>query len=98
MGLHEAECAANLFRRIVDSLPYYNAAARSAEIAKYSAANLRNYCVEDQDSVLFVRDEQDIVGICISRLDDSIVWLLWFVVDERYRRMNVGGSPPLSMP
>jgi ribosomal protein S18 acetylase RimI-like enzyme len=92
MEWSEAERAAFLFSEIVASLPYYNEAAKASETAKYSAEDLRRYSAEDPDSVLLARHLGEIVGICISRLDDSIVWLSWFVVDHRYRRMSIGKS------
>jgi ribosomal protein S18 acetylase RimI-like enzyme len=92
MEPNEAEHAASVFRDIVDSLPYYNVHARAAEIAKYSAPALLEAQAEDPDSVLIARVHGEIAGICISRLDDTLIWLSWFVVDPRYRRMGVGVS------
>jgi ribosomal protein S18 acetylase RimI-like enzyme len=92
MDAGEAEHTANLFKEIVASLPYYNAIAREAEIAKYSVNGLLNSLAEDPDSVLVARHQGNIVGICVSRLDDTLVWLSWFVVDPRFRRMGIGIS------
>jgi hypothetical protein len=71
MEPHEAEVAASIFKEIVNSLAYYNSAAKSAEIAKYSADNLQEYCSGDPDSVLLARNDGVVVGICISRLSTT---------------------------
>lgn len=89
---HEAEKAASFFREIVAVLPYYNAMAKEVEMAKYSANGLLKSIEDDPSSVLIARLEGNVIGICISRLDDTLIWLSWFAVDPRFRRLGVGAS------
>jgi RimJ/RimL family protein N-acetyltransferase len=92
MNDHEADIVASVFREIVSGLLYYNLEARQSEIEKYSAPHLRAYVAEDPGSVLVARLDGAIVGICISRFDDSLIWLSWFLVDSRYRGRGIGAS------
>jgi hypothetical protein len=62
----EAEALSILFRRIVDSLPYYNDVAKRAEIAKYSSELLRESVAKNPNSVLVARDGHELVGFCFN--------------------------------
>jgi ribosomal protein S18 acetylase RimI-like enzyme len=88
----EAEKVSSLFARVVTALPYYNDWAKESEVAKYSAALLRQGLLADPDSVLIATTETEIIGFCITRQDDSLIWLSWFGVHPSYRRGGVGSA------
>ena len=77
---------------LIDSLKYYTKRARREEIATYGPAQLATMIKEDPASVLVAFAGLEIVGFCLSRYDDGLVWLAWFGVDERYRRMGIGAQ------
>jgi RimJ/RimL family protein N-acetyltransferase len=88
MQSSEASRTAQLIRSVISPLSYYSEAARTAEIAKYTEAGLQQLNNEDQYSVLVARSEDALVGFCISRYDDGIIWLAWFGVREDFRGTN----------
>ena len=92
MAPEDAAAVAELFRCIVESLPYYTDFAKSSEIGKYSAQLLRESCATDPDSVLVAVQGDRIVGFCISRYDDSLIWLSWFGVHPSHRRQGIGSA------
>lgn len=92
MRSEEAEAVSSLFVQVVSALPYYNDWAKKSEIAKYSATLLREALSADSDAVLVARVETDIVGFCISRQDDSLIWLSWFGVHPAYRHRGIGSA------
>jgi ribosomal protein S18 acetylase RimI-like enzyme len=92
MGQSEAESLTLLFEQVVNALPYYNDFAKRSELAKYSPDALRESLLEDPDSVLVARAGPDLVGFCLSRYDDGLVWLSWFGVHNEHRRKGVGSA------
>ncbi len=91
--IRPSECAdlAVLVERVVSDLPYYSDRAKAEEIAKYTESELRGSMATDPDSVLVARNEERIVGFCISRYDDGLIWLSWFATDAAYRGRGIGG-------
>ena len=86
MAPEEAEAVSRVIELVVSGLRYYNDIAKKSEIEKYSAKLLRESIVNDPDSVLVARADGKAVGFCISRYDDSLIWLSWFGVHPEYRR------------
>jgi ribosomal protein S18 acetylase RimI-like enzyme len=87
----ESEAVSALFAEIVNELPYYNAAAKASEIEQYSAGGLRNLIVSDPSSVLVAKTD-NIVGFCLSRYDDGLIWISWFGVHPKYRRRKIASA------
>jgi ribosomal protein S18 acetylase RimI-like enzyme len=90
MESEQAEDLSAMFGEIVVSLPYYNEVAKTAEIAKYAPALLRESVLKHPDSVLVAKNGREIVGFCFSEDDDGLVWLAWFGVHHSYRRRGIG--------
>lgn len=81
----EADATAELIRDVISSLSYYSEHARESEMAKYTADGLREIVSEDEYAVIVARFDKDLVGFCISRYDDGIIWLAWFGVRADWR-------------
>ena len=92
MGLTEAEALSQLFGQVVTALPYYNDIAKKSELAKYSPALLRESVSQDPDSVLVAKSGGNLLGFCISRNDDGLIWLSWFGVHAGHRREGIGSA------
>ena len=90
--MHEvdADAVASLFLRVLELIPYYNAAAKAAEREKYTPRLLRESVLEDPDCVLLARRSSDVVGYCFSRKDDGLIWLSWFGVHPKHRESGIG--------
>ena len=89
---HEMEALAALMHDTIQPLVYYNARARRAELAKYTATGLRSLVAEDPQAVLVARDRSGVIGFCVSRFDDGTVWLSWFGTETRARGRGVGAA------
>ena len=92
MARGEERDVAALVRLVVEPLPYYTEAARAAEIAKYGASSLAVMSAEDAASVIVAAAGPTIVGFCISRYDDAVLWLSWFGVHPAWQQRGVGGA------
>jgi ribosomal protein S18 acetylase RimI-like enzyme len=88
----EAESLNSLFTQVVTALPYYNELAKKSEVAKYSPQALRDAAIVDPDSVLVARIESELVGFCLSRYDDGLIWLSWFGVHAAHRCKGIGAA------
>jgi len=88
----EADSLNLLFTQVVSVLPYYNQIAKESELAKYSPDALRTYAMADPDSVLVAKIKSDLVGFCLSRYDDGLIWLSWFGVHPDHRRLGIGSA------
>jgi ribosomal protein S18 acetylase RimI-like enzyme len=86
---HELARIGELVAGVIRPLEYYSEAARRAEIAKYSAEGLQTAITEEPDSVLIAKIDGVIVGFCISRYDDGLIWLSWFGTVPSCRRRGV---------
>jgi ribosomal protein S18 acetylase RimI-like enzyme len=86
----QADAVSNLIASVIRPLEYYNQRAREEEIAKYSSEGLLALAAEDTAAVLVASAENDVVGFCISRYDDGLIWLSWFGVKDSFRKAGVG--------
>ena len=80
----------DLVRSVIAPLGYYTKKARQMEVAKYTSDELERMRREDPDSVLVAVQGAKIIGFCLSRYDDGLIWLAWFGVDKNYRGLGVG--------
>jgi ribosomal protein S18 acetylase RimI-like enzyme len=92
MHADEAATVASLMRSVIEPLGYYNDRARAEELAKYTPDALRAAAEEEHFAVLVARDDDRIVGFCVSRYDDALVWLSWFGAHPDWRGRGVGRS------
>jgi ribosomal protein S18 acetylase RimI-like enzyme len=90
MSEEEAECTSILFKEVVIALPYYNDLAKQSEIAKYSAALLKDTILVDPNLILVAKVGTHMAGFCISKPDDGLVWLSWIGVHPQFRRKRIG--------
>jgi ribosomal protein S18 acetylase RimI-like enzyme len=88
----EADEVQRLFKDVLLALPYYSALAKRTELGKYTTKALRQACREDPDAVLVARSGRDVVGFCVSKVDDTLIWLSWFAVRADFRRHRVGSA------
>jgi ribosomal protein S18 acetylase RimI-like enzyme len=88
----EAQTVSDMITSIIQSLDYYNDRARLEEINKYSSAKLIESIIEGPDSILVARDAEEMLGFCISRYDDGLIWLAWFGVKPNCRHKGIGGE------
>ncbi|MEW5926273.1 MAG: GNAT family N-acetyltransferase [Gemmatimonadota bacterium] len=88
----DAGRVAGLMREVIAATPYYTDEARRSEIAKYPAEALREAAADDPGAVLVAKAEGEVVGFCVSRPDDGLVWLSWFGVDPAWRGRGVADA------
>lgn len=92
MRVEEANKVSGLITSLIQSLSYYNERARTEEANKYLPSELMTLLNEDVYSVLLAKDDEEIVGFCISKYDDGLIWLAWFGVTTSHRNKGVGGK------
>jgi len=92
MKSDEATTTALLLREVVAGLPYYNERAKSEELAKYGPEALARDVEADPDAVLVAVLDEQVVGFCINRYDDGLLWLSWFGVRPDARERGVGAA------
>lgn len=92
--LHPRDLAqtAALFHYVVAQLPYYNEAAKCAELAKYAAPAFQGMVGGDHAAVLTAKNAGQLIGFAISRHDEGTVWLAWYGVHPHWRGHGVGGA------
>lgn len=90
MRADECDVAAELMQQVIEPLGYYNARARSEELAKYQPDELKAAIDDDPLSVLLARDQERVVGFCVSKYDDGVIWLSWFGAEAESRGKGVG--------
>jgi ribosomal protein S18 acetylase RimI-like enzyme len=90
MQPEEADAVALIVRSIIPTLHYYNERAKQEEVAKYSEGELRGMSREDPASILVARIGGRVVGFCLSRYDDGLIWLSWFGVVPGNRKQGLG--------
>jgi ribosomal protein S18 acetylase RimI-like enzyme len=88
----ETEQLANILKDLIARLSYYNEDARASEIRKYGAGELLVKIKDDPDSVLVAIQKEQIVGFCLSRFDDMLLWIEWFGVVETERKKGIARS------
>jgi ribosomal protein S18 acetylase RimI-like enzyme len=89
---HEIDALAALMHDTIQPLAYYNERALRAELAKYTAKELRSLVADDAQAVLVARDSGGLIGFCVSRFDDGTIWLSWFGTAALARGRGVGAS------
>lgn len=89
---HEADIQKleGLVSDVIMSLPYYNSVAKESEVLKYTAAELLKKMAEDSYSVIVALEDNQVVGFCLNRMDDKLIWLEWFGVRADMRRRGLG--------
>jgi ribosomal protein S18 acetylase RimI-like enzyme len=90
MGVFEAEEVSAFFESILTPLPYYNAAAKRGELAKYAPDRLRDMVRLDPESVLIAKADSGTVGFCFNNKDDHTIWLAWMGVHPEFRHLGIG--------
>jgi ribosomal protein S18 acetylase RimI-like enzyme len=90
MQTGEAEEVSSFFQSVLTSLPYYNAAAKGGELAKYTSDRLCEWVSTDPESVLVAKVGGRPAGFCFSNNDDQTIWLAWLGVHPGCRRVGVG--------
>lgn len=88
----DAGRVAGLMREVIAATPYYTDEAKRSEIAKYPEEALREAAAADPDAVLVAKADGEVVGFCVSRPDDGLVWLSWFGVDPAWRGRGVADA------
>jgi ribosomal protein S18 acetylase RimI-like enzyme len=91
MAPGEADAVSRLFSQVVAELPYYNVEAKDSETKQHSPAALRHSVAEDPYSVMVAKAD-GIVGFCISRYDDGLIWLAWFGVHPLHRHRGIASA------
>jgi ribosomal protein S18 acetylase RimI-like enzyme len=79
-----------LFRSVVEKLDYYSDKAIKNELSKYTEAELLKKLTDDPYSLIVAKENDEILGFCFSRIDDTLIWLEWFGVSEKARKKGVG--------
>lgn len=74
---------------VVQAIPYYNDLAKQSEIAKFQTADLLSKIETDKFSVMVATNNDEIVGFCMTRFDDYLIWLEWFGVLETHRGKGI---------
>lgn len=85
----DAARVAGLMREVIAAVPFYSEEAKRSEIAKYPEDALRAAAAADPDTVLVAKSGDAVVGFCVSRHDDGLIWLSWFGVDPAWRGRGV---------
>ncbi len=85
----DAARVAALMREVIAAVPYYSDDAKRSETGKYGEEALREAAGADPDAVLVAKAGGDVVGFCVSRYDDGLVWLSWFGVHPAWRGAGV---------
>lgn len=86
----DIELLATVICQVISNLSYYNEIARKSELDKYSSVELSKKIKEDPYSVFIAVNGNEILGFCLNRMDDMLVWLEWFGVIEPLRRKGIG--------
>lgn len=84
----EAQELSQIIRDRIQSLKYYNRFARESEVAKYTADSLIQSHKQEPGSVLVAIKDAKIIGFCISKYDDGLIWLSWIATLDEYRRIG----------
>ncbi|TDH19972.1 GNAT family N-acetyltransferase [Segetibacter sp. 3557_3] len=74
---------------VIQNIPYYNELAKQEEILKYQPPQLQVKIREDELSIIIATVDNKIVGFCLSRFDDYLIWLEWVGIVEDYRAKGI---------
>lgn len=85
----ECNMISEVFGKVIVDLPYYNKAAQTNEVSKYTPEALAKKIEEDADSILVAVENEAILGLCFSRFDDTLIWLEWFAVEKEARGKGI---------
>lgn len=88
----EIDALKALMHATIAPLTYYNPPAINAELAKYTAAELRARVAADPQAALVARDGDILVGYCVSRYDNGTIYLDWYGTDPRARGRGIGAA------
>lgn len=90
LSAQDAQSASVLIRQVIATTRYYNVRARREETEKYTRESLRASTAKDPHSVIVAKVAGEVVGFCLSKYDDGLVWLSWFGVHPDWRRRGIG--------
>jgi RimJ/RimL family protein N-acetyltransferase len=87
----QSDCVklSEVIEAVIKAIPYYNALAKESEIKKFQPSDLELKIIDDKHSVIIATIKDEIVGFCLSRFDDNLIWLEWFGILEVYRGKGI---------
>jgi RimJ/RimL family protein N-acetyltransferase len=87
----QSDCVklSEIIEAVIRAIPYYNDLAKESEIKKFQPSDLKLKILDDKHSVIVATIKDEIVGFCLSRFDDNLIWLEWFGVLEIYRGKGI---------
>ncbi len=86
----EGLAVGRLMKRVIQGCSIYNDKAKKSEVAKYSAAELKERIAVDPDAVLVAAAGRKVVGFCVNGRDDGLLLLEWYGVDPAWRQHGIG--------
>jgi len=89
---YEIDALVALMHATIAALSYYNESAIRAELAKYTADEVRSRIAGDPSAALVARDGDGLVGYCVSRWDNGTIYLDWYGTDPRARGRGIGAA------
>lgn len=89
INAEEIEFLIPVLKSVIEKLSYYNDIARQNELEKYNSTELSYKISQDPESVLIAEENNKIIGFCLSRLDDMLLWIEWFGVIETSRKQGI---------
>ena len=87
----EADCAmlSKVIETVIQGIPYYNDLAKESEIAKFREERLITKVAADKYAVILATINDKIVGFCLNRFDDNLIWLEWYGILEAHRGKGI---------
>lgn len=87
----QTECfqLSQVIESVIRDIPYYNDLAKKSEISKFQPFDLEEKIKQDSHSIVIAQFGDKIVGFCLSRFDDNLIWLEWFGILEAYRGKGI---------
>lgn len=85
----DCEILSKVIERVIENIPYYNDLAKRDEILKFQPQDLEKKIANDKFSAIVAITDKSIVGFCLTRFDDYLIWLEWVGVAENYRGKGV---------
>jgi RimJ/RimL family protein N-acetyltransferase len=87
--INDCDELSNVVTTVIQNIPYYNDLSKKYEISKFQSDNLKDKIAEDIFSIILSIVDNKIVGFCLSRFDDYLVWLEWFGILKEYRGKGI---------